>query len=233
VNRRFSSRLQYGMSYTWSKSLDYNSDDGNNVSVLIPVRIRNYGLSSFDRTHILKVNWLYDLPGFRSAARPVKWVANDWQVSGIYIASTGAPLGVGFATVNTVDITGSPTEGARIDVRSDPSLGHGERNFTRWFRTNVFALPVVGTYGNAARTSIRGPGANNFDVTVFKNFVYKERFRTQLRAEFYNAFNHTQFTGLDTTGRFDAQGRQVNNQFGQITSTRAGRRIQLALRLSF
>jgi len=203
------------------------------VSVLIPVRIRNYGISSFDRTRILKVNWLYDLPGFRSAARPVKWVANDWQVSGIYIDSTGAPLGVGFATVNTVDITGSPTEGARIDVRSDPSLGHGERNFTRWFRTDVFALPAIGTYGNTARTSIRGPGANNFDVTVFKNFVYKERFRTQLRAEFYNAFNHTQFTGLDTTGRFDAQGRQVNNQFGQITSTRAGRRIQLALRLSF
>jgi hypothetical protein len=135
--------------------------------------------------------------------------------------------------VNTVDITGSPTEGARIDVKSDPNLGHGEREFTRWFRTDVFALPAVGTYGNTARTSIRGPGANNFDVTVFKNFVYKERLRTQLRAEFYNAFNHTQFTGLDTTARFDAQGRQVNTQFGQITSTRAGRRIQLALRLSF
>jgi hypothetical protein len=233
ANRRFSSRLQYGISYTWSKSLDYNSDDGANVSVLIPVRIRNYGLSSFDRTHIIKVNWLYDLPGFHHAPRVVKWAANDWQVSGIYIAATGPPLSVGFATVNTVDITGSPTEGARIDVKSDPNLGHGEREFTRWFRTDVFALPAVGTYGNTARTSIRGPGANNFDVTVFKNFVYKERLRTQLRAEFYNAFNHTQFTGLDTTARFDAQGRQVNTQFGQITSTRAGRRIQLALRLSF
>ena len=62
--------------------------------------------------------------------------ANDWQVSGIYIAATGPPLSVGFATVNTVDITGSPTEGARIDVKSDPNLGHGEREFTRWFRMN-------------------------------------------------------------------------------------------------
>lgn len=233
ANRRFASRFQYGLSYTWSKSLDYNSDDGNNVSVLIPVRVRNYGLSTFDRSHVLKVNWLYDLPGWKSAPRVIKYVSNAWQLSGIYTASTGAPLGIGFATVNTVDTTGSPSEGARIDVNSNPNLGKGERNFDRWFRTDVFSLPSVGTYGNSARTLIRGPGVNNFDVTVFKNFTYHERLRTQLRGEFYNAFNHTQFSGLDTTARFDAQGRQVNTQFGQITTTRAGRRIQLALRLTF
>ena len=233
ANRRFASRLQYGVSYTWSKSLDYNSDDGNNVSVLIPVRVRNYGLSSFDRAHVLKVNWLYDLPDLKDAPRAVKWVTNDWQVSGIYTATTGAPLTVGFATVNTVDITGSPTEAARIDINADPSIGHGERDFNRWFKTEVFSLPPVGTYGNSARTSIRGPGVNNFDLTAFKNFIYKERLRTQLRAEFYNTFNHTQFSALDSTARFDAQGRQVNTQFGQITATRPGRRIQLALRLTF
>ncbi|HYO84043.1 MAG TPA: hypothetical protein VES20_21750 [Bryobacteraceae bacterium] len=57
--------------------------------------------------------------------------------------------------------------------------------------------------------------------------------RAQLRGEFYNAFNHTQWSGLDTTARFDAQGRQVNTQFGQVISTRPGRRIQLALRIMF
>ena len=62
-------------------------------------------------------------------------------------------------------------------------------------------------YGNAARSVIRLPGINNFDLTAFKNFHVKERVNTQFRAEFYNAFNHTQFTSVNTTARFDAQAR--------------------------
>jgi len=233
ANRRFSSKLQYGLSYTWSKSLDYNSDDGNAVSTIIPVRIWNYGLSTFDRTHVLKVNWLYDLPSMRGGMRPLRWIVNDWQVSGIYTASAGAPGAIGFSTVNAVDITGSATEGARIVVNSDPKLGRSERNFFRWFRTDVFAAPAVGTVGNAARTLIRLPGTNNWDLTAYKNIPIGERFRTQFRAEFYNAFNHTQFTTVDSNARFDAQGRQVNLQFGQVTATRPARRIQLAVRVTF
>jgi hypothetical protein len=233
ANRRFASGLQFGASYTWSKSLDYNSDDGNAVSVLVPVRVWNYGLSSFDRTHVLKVNWLYDLPQWTSAPKAARWAVTGWQASGIYTASTGAPSGVGFSTVTGIDITGSPTDGARINVNANPSLGRGERNFNRWFRTDVFAQPAVGTFGNSARTVVRLPGINNWDLTAYKNFRVRERVSTQLRAEFYNAFNHTQFTGVDTTARFDQQGRQVNTQLGQVTATRPGRRIQLAVRVSF
>jgi len=58
VNRRFARSVQFGMAWTWSKSMDYNSGEGNTVSSLVPVRIWNYGLSDFDRTHILKFNWL-------------------------------------------------------------------------------------------------------------------------------------------------------------------------------
>ncbi|MBY0506703.1 MAG: carboxypeptidase regulatory-like domain-containing protein [Bryobacteraceae bacterium] len=233
ANRRFAKQLQYGISYTWSKSLDYNSDDGNAVSVLVPVRIWNYGLSAFDRTHVAKVNWLYDLPNWTTGPRIAKRLVNDWQFSGIFTASSGPPSGVGFGTVTAVDITGSPTDGARIDIRGNPNLGRDERNFSRWFRTDVFAQPAAGTYGSAARTVVRLPGIFNWDLTAYKNITVRERFRTQLRAEFYNAFNHTQFTGVDTTARFDAQARQVNTQFGQVTATRPGRRIQLALRFSF
>ncbi|MEZ5356257.1 MAG: hypothetical protein R2762_26785 [Bryobacteraceae bacterium] len=233
INRRFARGLQFGASYTWSKSLDYNSDDGNLVSALVPVRIWNYGLSSFDRTHVVKLNWLYDLPKVSTSNPFVKAIANDWQFSGIATVSGGQPLGVGFSTVTAVDITGSPTDGARIDVLSNPVLPRGDRTFYRYFNTDAFGLPAAGTYGTAARTVIRGPGIHNWDLTAFKNFIIKERVHTQFRAEFYNAFNHTQWSGLSTAARFDAQGRQVNAQFGQVTSTRPGRRIQLALRLSF
>jgi len=233
ANRRFASRLQYGVSYTWSKSLDYNSDDANPVSNIIPVRVSNYGLSTFDRTHVLKINWLYDLPGLTQGHRVLRWITNGWQTSCIYTASSGAPSAVSFSTVNAVDITGSPTEAARIVLTGEPSLSRGERTFGRWFDTSKAAIPAVGTIGNAARTNIRLPGINNWDLTAYKNFNVKERFAAQLRAEFYNAFNHTQYSGVDATARFDAQGRQVNATFGQVNAARTARRIQLAIRLTF
>ncbi|MCC6293160.1 MAG: carboxypeptidase regulatory-like domain-containing protein [Bryobacterales bacterium] len=233
ANRRFASRLQYGVSYTWSKSLDYNSDDAATVSNVIPVRIWNYGLSSFDRAHILKVNWLLDLPDPVERNHPLRWAVNGWQLSGIYSASTGAPAAIGFSTVNAVDITGSSTEGPRIVLNGEPSLSRGQRSFERWFDTSVAALPATGTIGNAARTNIRLPGINNWDLTAYKNFRFKERVNAQLRGEFYNAFNHTQYSNTDTTARFDSQGRQVNTQFGQVTAARTARRIQLAIRITF
>ncbi|MGH8248712.1 MAG: hypothetical protein ACREUU_20065, partial [Gammaproteobacteria bacterium] len=210
ANRRFASNLQYGVSYTWSKSLDYSSDDGASVSTLVSPRVWNYGLSSFDRTHVLKANWLLDLPRWTNAPRGAGFIANNWQISGIYTASSGAPLSVGFGTVTAVDITGSPTDGARISITGNPVLPRGERSFSRYFDTSVFMLPQTGTFGNAARTVIRGPGIHNWDLTAHKNFNWKERVQTQFRAEFYNAFNHTQYSALDTTARFDAQGRQGN-----------------------
>ena len=233
ANRRFASRLQYGVSYTWSKSLDYNSDDATTVSNIIPVRVWNYGLSSFDRAHIVKVNWLFDVPNPVEKNHPLRWAVNGWQVSGIYSAATGAPAGIGFSTVNAVDITGSSTEGPRIVLTGEPSLSRGQRSFDRWFDTSVAALPATGTVGNAARTNIRLPGINNWDLTAYKNFRFKERVNAQLRGEFYNAFNHTQYSNADTTARFDAQGRQVNTQFGQVTAARTARRIQLAIRITF
>jgi hypothetical protein len=163
----------------------------------------------------------------------VRAIVNDWQFSGIATFSSGQPLGIGFSQVTATDITGSPSQGPRIDITGNAVLPRGERTFTRYFDTSVFALPANGTIGTAARTNIRGPGIHNWDLSAFKNFIIKERFQTQLRAEFYNAFNHTQWSALNTTARFDAQGRQVNAQFGSVTATRPGRRIQLALRISF
>jgi hypothetical protein len=132
-----------------------------------------------------------------------------------------------------MDITGSPTDGARIKVTGNPVLPKSQRTFSRNFRTEVFALPEIGTIGNAAKTLLRGPGINNWDVAVFKNIPVRESVRAQFRAEFYNAFNHTQFSAFDTTARFDPQGRQVNARFGEFTAARNPRQIQLALRLYF
>ena len=233
ANRRFARGLQFGASWTWSKAMDFNDNDTDAVSTLVPVRVWNYGLAGFDRTHVLRANWVWDVPksGYRNML--VKGVLNDWQVSGIATFSSGAPLGIGFGQVTATDITGSPTDGARIDVTGNPVLPKSERTFSRNFRTDVFRVPAVGTYGNSRPRLIRGPGTNNWDIAIFKTFPIREALRLQFRWEIYNAFNHTQFSALDTTARFDAQGNQVNGRFGEFTAARNARIMQFAFRAYF
>lgn len=233
ATRRFTERLQFGVSYTWSKNLNSADFDNTVMSPFVPARIWNYGLSTYDRTHNLRMNFLFDTPRVWYNNVASRWVLNGWQIGGINAFISGSPSGVGFTTTNNADITGTTSAGPRINVLSDPVLPKDQRTFAKNFRTDVFAVPARGTLGNAARTIIRGPGTENWDLSVFKNFPIREPMRLQFRAEFYNAFNHTQFSGLDTGARFDPAGTQVNPTLGQFTASRPPRQIQLALRFTF
>lgn len=234
ANRRFARGVQFGVAWTWSKAMDYNSGDANGVSPLVPVRVWNYGLSNYDHTHVFKFNWLWDIPKARIGSKALDRVINGWQLSGIATFESGAPMSIGYSTTTAVDITGTPSQGSRIVVLSNPVLPKSERTFDRYFNTGVFRMPAVGTVGNAARSEIRGPGMNNWDIALFKNIPVNERLRLQVRCETYNTFNHTQFSGVDTGARFDpATGEQVNARFGELTGARDARIMQLALRLMF
>ena len=85
----------------------------------------------------------------------------------------------------------------------------------------------------SARYLHSGPGINNQDIALFKTFQVKESVRLQFRWETYNTWNHTQFAGVDTTARFDAQGNQGNARLGELISARAARIMQFALRFYF
>ena len=237
ANRRFARRFQYGAAWTWSKAMDLVDGDTTAVSTLINPKIWNYGKAGFDRTHILKLSFIWDVPkGSRLWKNPVmKTAFDDWQVSGIATMMSGAPSGVSATLVSTSDITGSPTDtGARPVVLADPRLPRSERTFSRNFNIDAFGPPVIGTPGNAAKDLFRGSGINNWDLSLFKNFrIPWEGLRLQFRGEFYNAFNHTQFSSIDTAARFDAQGKQTNTRLGEFTPARSPRRVQLALRLTF
>ena len=233
ANRRFARSVQFGFAWTWSKAMDFNDTDTAVISSLFSPRLRNYGLAAFDRTHVVKVNYLWDLPKTHMRSAIARNILNGWEFSGITTFSSGQPLPVGFATTVATDISGSTTDAARISVIGDPVLPKGERTFSRNFRTDVFRLPAVGTIGNAGKTLIRGPGVNNWDAGVFRSFAIKERARVQFRWELYNTFNHTQFDGLDTTARFDPQGNQVNARLGEFTSAAAARIMQFNLRVIF
>ena len=237
---RFSRGLNYGLAWTWSKAMDYTDSDGSDVSNLIDPKVWNYGKSGFDHTHILKAYGDWNLPRASRVwdAGLARKLLDDWTLSGITTFQSGAPLGIGvsFTGVSGQDITGSPTDGPRVLVVGTPFLPKFMRDFSHNFNALAFQMPALGSgnFGNATKDVIRGPGLNNWDLSVFKRIPLPgERVKMQFRAEFYNAFNHTQFTTLDNTARFDRQGNQLNNRFGEFTAARPPRRVQLALRLNF
>jgi hypothetical protein len=233
AQRRFAKGFELDIAWTWSKAMDYADTDTTLVASVVPVRLWNYGLASFDRTHVFKANWVYDIPSTHWRRGAADRLLNHWQVSGIASFISGQPLPVGYSLVTPVDFTGTPDLTARIVVTGNPILPRGDRTFSRNFNPSVFREPAPGTTGNAASTVIRGPGVNNFDVALTKNVPVNDRMRFQVRLEMYNALNHTQFSTWDTTARFDATGNQINARLGSDIAARAPREIQIGARFLF
>jgi hypothetical protein len=248
ANRRVTTSLAFGVAYTWSKAMDLVDNNNNNINPFIDPRVRNYGKAGFDRTHNLTINYIYRLPklskywdnGFTRQA------LDGWELSGITSFVSGAPLGIGYTTVQGTDLVGGNGGGldSRVVLVDDPNLPKGDRTFLRYFNTSVVQAPTKANFGigNAPKDPIRGPGTNNWDISLFKNFnlAPEGRVRLQYRLEMYNAFNHTQFTGVDTTARFDLNKQpgdpsyQVNGTFGQYSAALANsRRIVMGLKLNF
>jgi hypothetical protein len=241
INKRFSKGFQYGVSWTWSKAMTIVNGNGDAVNPYLDYRVRNYGKASFDRTHNLIVNYLYDIPKLSKLMNNgfVKAVADNWQLSGVNSFTSGAPLGIGYSLVSGADLLGA--SGAGIDSRvvmiGNPILPKSERTPLRHFNTEAFAPPTRADFGrgNAPKDVFRGPGLAMWDATVIKNIPFgkSEVKRLQLRFEFYNLFNHVNFSAVDATARFDAQNRQVSGTFGQYTNTLDARRIVLGAKFYF
>jgi Carboxypeptidase regulatory-like domain/TonB-dependent Receptor Plug Domain len=235
VNRHWSRGLQYGVSYTLARTLGLANNDTVIISPYFAPRNWNYGPLEFDRPHVLVFHYIYELPkvGTMMGPKVARWVFDNWQISGITSLISGTPFTPTFTTVDGQDITGS-SEGARITVAGDPHLPESERDFFRNFRTEAFQRTPRGEFGNAGVGILRGPGTNNWDITLNKRFpLFGEGRYIQFRTELFNAWNHTQFSGLFTAARFDADGRQVDSNFGAFRTARPARIIQLSAKIVF
>ena len=186
---------------------------------------------------MLSVNYIWDLPKASG-----KWpnpfsraLLDNWTLSGITTLASGLPQGINVSTTDNADLTGGGDEGfLRANLIGSPQLSRGERSFDRWFNTSAFGRPGQGTYGNASKDPFRGPGLNNWDISIYRKFpLWSEHRYLQFRTEFYNAFNHTQFQFVDNNARFDPAGSQVNGRFGQVVSARQPRVIQFAISFYF
>jgi hypothetical protein len=225
--------LQVG--YTLSKSVDATTSNGSGgdlQNVTNPYVGWRYdvGPSQFDRRNIFFTSFVYDLPIFRNASHLVKGTLGGWEVSGIVTEESGAPLDLGVSQGTTASsiITNS---GMRPDLTGSISY---PKTATQWFTGN-FSKPACLTgpdcYGNLGFDAVRGPGRNNFNLSLLKNFAVTERFHMEFRAESFNAFNHTQFKGDKNSGGISTNFGSSN--FGQVTNAFNGREFQLGLKLIY
>jgi hypothetical protein len=247
VSRRFAQNLQFSVAYTLSRALDYADTETNqviNAQVFgVSPRAYDYGVAGFDHTHILKGSWTWELPRLRQAwtSGVMKALLDDWTWSGIATLQSGAPQTVALDNVTIIDATGShsfnatawsgsPTQGARVNVVNNT----GDVN------TMVLAPPPQGTLGNAGKFLFRAPWLNNWDMGLFKRIpLPTARWKLFFRVEAYNVFNRTNFTTTETRARFTIDTTsgtsvtQTNPAFGTFTAAYPKRRLQLALRLAF
>jgi hypothetical protein len=230
ASRRFAQRLEFTAGWTWAKWLDYTS-----LPLWRPWRVWSYGEDAGDQTHKLVLTYTYNLPGLSRLlpGKATRFALDNWQISGITMFASGMPSSVGFSTTDGTDMTGGG-DGQRINVNGNPNLPYGDRVWNRMFNTSVFSRPGMNDPGNAPITVVRGPGRNNWDATMFKNFPIAGEGRVlQFRWEFYNVLNHTQYSGINTTATFNPAGQQTNSTFGQASGSRAARVMQVSLRFRF
>jgi hypothetical protein len=228
--------LHLQISYTLAKAMDATTASGSggdlqNATNPYAGWRYDFGPSVFDRRNVFFANFVYDLPFFRNAnSRALKAGLGGWELSAIITEESGAPINLGVSGTTAASIISN--SGTRPDVTGSISY---PKTAAAWFNTAAFSAPACLTgpdcYGNLGFDAIRGPGRNNFDVALLKNFAFTERFRMEFRAEAFNLWNHTQFEGNANTGGISTS--FAASDFGQVKNAYDGRQLQLALKLIF
>ncbi len=239
--RRLSHSLQFRANYTWSKSLDNHSSSflanegiAGATTVMIPQNLRNnWGPSTFNPAQQVSGNFSYDLPigrgrflGNGTSGVADKFVSG-WSWHGILTVQTGFPF-TPLVGSNQSD-NGDSRNPDRVSINPNFSGPVITGTTTEWFNPAAFLLPPVGTYGNAGRGILTGPGLTEFDTSLFKTTAITERVKTEFRAEFFNVLNHPNL-GMPVVTTFS--GGAVSPTAGAITYTATSQReIQLGLKV--
>lgn len=225
TEKRMSGGLSFLAHYTFSKFLDdveAANEFGTTGSYMDAYNRRlDKGRSGSDVPQRLVVTLLYELPRFK--ANPlVDRLLGGWKVGLLETAESGPS----FTVITTANTTNAfPAGSLRPNLLRDASLPSDERAVNRWFDTSAFQNPLPLTFGNSPRSGLRGAPVVTTDLTMEKRFAITERWKFDLRGEFYNLLNHAIFNvpGF-TLGSPD---------FGVVSSARPPRTAQLAARLSF
>jgi len=247
VDKRFTHGFNLRGAYTWAKTIDISSGfrarsaeytDPNNPRL-------DRGLADFDATHRLVISGLWEMPWGKWIGNGVlHTVVEGWQFSGIATFQSGFPFTIYsnndsgqtnvFPSLARPDLVGTATIFDPHQLRAFTPTGSGGGSCLGsgdpgryYFDPTAFdctGVPIF-TFGTTPRNYLRGPGINNFDLSIARRFKIKESDSLEFRGEFFNAFNHVNFLNPDNQGG--------SGTFGQVTSDRGPRIIQLALKFYF
>ena len=218
ANRRFAQAWQFNASYTYSKSIDYTSFSTGGVMLQNSFSLPgDRGTSDFDARHRFVISSIYDLP-FKGNS-----LASGWHLAVVVQSQSGNPFNIvtSNSVVNGIANTVRPDVNGPVEVAGDVD---------GWFDPSLFT--AVTRFGTLGRNVIVGPTFNNTDFSVIKDTQLGERFRLQLRAEFFDIFNHANFGRPGNVVGTPAFGRIMSTRFPTGESG-SSRQIQFALKLLY
>jgi hypothetical protein len=228
LSHHSSKGLTLGAAYTWSKDLTTNSNDRGSSATNSYDFKHDYGPSDSNTPQILVVNYIYDLPFFKQQRGLEGHILGGWEISGISSFVSGSSFQVTqpsdpFTTLGPNGL--GLIQNGDIGIRPDQiSAIHKTKTKSEWFSTSSFAK-AIGHFGTERSHPLIGPGVQNWDLATIKNSNIGEHLRFQLRGEYFNAFNHTNFSGVDSV--------MEDENFGQVTGAHEPRRIQIGAKLIF
>lgn len=238
VGRHQSKDLTLLAAYTWSKGMDIQSSTSGltgDAAGFIGVQDNHnpnadYARSSYDVGQRLALSMVYDLPVGRgkmllnTSSKPLDAAIGGWQFNMISVFQGGFPFSVTATDLGFVN----DAYAERANQVGNPYPSGFHKSINKWFDTRAFAQPAPGDFGDSSRNLLRGPGVENFDLSLFKNVAFRDRLFCQFRFESFNALNHPQF-GIPN--------QSVNSAtFGVIStvnSYHAARENQVGVRITF
>ncbi len=239
--RHMGAGLTVGAAYTWSRDLSNSSTDRSTAPYDTYNFDADYGPTNFSRSQVLTFNYIYQLPFLRHGHGWITTAFGGWELSGITTIETGVPLTI-FQfndpfNCDQIVAAGAPCPAGtfpggvgilpsavtpRPDITGNPN--NGPQTAQQWFNTSVFT-PAVGHFGDSGSGVAYGPGLDNWDIALMKNFRVHEKVNLQVRGEFFNAWNFDEFQGVSTFAG--------GAGFGAVTSIYQPRTVQIGAKLIF
>jgi hypothetical protein len=226
LRKRFSAGLVWNAYYTWSSTISYSSNDfqfGQTPQDVNNIRAEK-GPAPTDIRHVFASDFLYELPFARlgRGGSGSRLLLANWQIGGLLSARSGDPINV---------TQGSAARDSRPDALGGSPYLDNYQSTLQFLNSAAFAkiplIPASGAtarFGNIGRNAFWAPGAWTLDLALSKTLAFTERLQLQVRADAFNALNHTNLSGVST---------DINaGNFGRLTRAEA-RVVQFNARLTF
>jgi hypothetical protein len=205
--------------YTWAHGLDNFGGFQNSYNTAV-----SYGNSGNDIPQVFTISLIYYLPRLQHSRWWLQEALGGWQYSDMTTLQSGGTSSMG--------MSGTGLTGSSLGIATRPNLAapvtypkQWKNSGNVWFSTTSFVKPPSGYFGNVGNGTIRNPGVEDYNMALYKTFPFTERVHLQFRAEFFNAFNHSNPNGPNTTVGSTA--------IGTITGEKEAREGQGSLKLTF